>query len=418
MSPLTTRQVYLALSLSMINQFASALTNANVLRLDPSLLYNIPSNAFAGNVSESFLQTTNLFTNGTTGNNSTAMITKPFVAYDDEFESLFAENATLELVYSSQDDTPVADEMGIWVWDYNQVWMSSASVDNVSYTNILDLSDYTITKLAVSSNGVPIVNPNGGSYDSGKVYLAGDGNLTIPPAIYEVDPKTHDARVVVNSYFGLRLGGPNDMTWAHGGNKSWLFFTDEPQSYYYNGGQAPQLPDATWRWDPQEETLIPVIDRTDILVPNGIRVNKNSTKLYISDTPPKLVPGTGFTETGNSVINLGSGSAAIYVYDLSSDGFPSNKRLFGITQRGISDGMHIDDAGRVWTAEADGIVVRNAYGKVLGMINSLAVQGETVADSDQSPLQNFALAGDKVIVLAYNKIYQVRLSGMIVSGMT
>lgn len=120
---------------------------------------------------------------------------------------------------------------------------------------------------------------------------------------------------------------------------------------------------------------------------------------------------------GKSVINLGSGSAAIYVSDLSQDGYPSNKRLFGITQRGISDGMLIDDAGRVWTAEADGIVVRNASGKVLGMINSLAVPGETVVDSDQIPLQNFALAGDKLIVLAYNKIYQVKLSGMIVSGM-
>lgn len=398
-----------------LGAFAAVSANLDVLRLDPSVLYCLPTN-FAGNVSESFLQTHGIF-NGTS-EEVLAATQMPFVAYDDEFEDLFASNTSLRLIYTDPSNKPVADEMGIWVWDHDQVWMSSSSVENVSYTSILDLKDNTVKQLHVSSNGIPILNPNGGGYFNGKVYIAGDGNATIPPAIYEVNPVTYEARVVVNNYFGLRFNGPNDLTWGHNGNKSWLFFTDDPLSYYYSNGQYPTIPDATWRWDPEQKTLLPVIDRTDVLVPNGIRVNKDCTKLYVTDTPNRQVAGTGSIEIDSSERYYGSESSAIYVFDLSEDGFPYNKRLFGITQRGISDGLHLDDDGRVWTGEADGIVVRSSSGKLLGMINALSIEGDEVVDSDQRPLQNFALAGDKVIILAYTKIYQVDLSRTVVRNMT
>lgn len=411
MHSLIRQRAHLALLLLHVTKsVAVAVTHQNVLRLNPTLLYNISTN-FAGNSSESFLQTTGL-------KDSTATM-KPFVVYDEEFEHLLAEDATLELLYTNPDNKPVADEMGIWVWDHNQVWMSSSSVENISYTSILDLSDHSVKPLFVSSNGIPILNPNGGGYFNGKVYIAGDGNATIPPAIYEIDPVTRHARIVVDSYFGLRLNGPNDLTWGCRDNNSWLFFTDDPLSYYYSNGDYPTIPDATWRWDPKEETLLPVIDRTDILIPNGIRVNKDSTKLYVTDTPSTPVPGSGFVQTSPSTAQYyGSDTSAIYEFDLSPDGFPYNKRLFGITQRGISDGLHLDDDGRIWTAEADGIVVRSSSGKVLGMINALAIEGRKVADSNRRPLQNFALAGDRIIVLAYTQIYQVRLSRVIVESMT
>ncbi|KAH8701082.1 hypothetical protein BGW36DRAFT_460139 [Talaromyces proteolyticus] len=405
---LTRRYQLCILSILAANALAGASENPNILHLEPTTLYNLPAN-FNGNSSQSFLQTNGLFND--TAEEAVSQMLKPFIAYDDEFASLLATDATLELIYNRSDNNPVADEMGIWVWDHNQVWMSSHSIDSVSYTYILDLNDHTVKMLDVSSNGIPILNPNGGGYFNGKVYIAGDGNTTIPPAIYEVDPVTHEAQVVVDSYFGLRFNGPNDLTWARRGDRSWLFFTDDPLSYYYSKGEYPTIPDATWRWDPQEKTLLPVIDRTDINVPNGIRVNKESTKLYVTDTPDPAFTGNGVKAVSSSTeLFLGSASTAIYVFDLNEDGIPHNKRLFGIAQRGIPDGMHVDDDGRVWTGEQDGIVVRGPSGKVLGMINALAIQGEQVLDSDAEPLQNFALAGDKIIVFAFTKIYQVRLS--------
>ncbi|KAJ5612846.1 hypothetical protein N7510_006040 [Penicillium lagena] len=415
MHGLTRRLQPFAFSFLAASALGAGAENQNILILEPTSLYNLPA-TFKGNYSQSFLQTDGLF-NGTAQEASSQM-RKPFIAYDDEFANLLAANATLELIYNSSDLKPVADEMGIWVWDHNQVWMSSAGIDNVSSTYILDLNNHTVKPFDVSSNGISIVNPNGGGYFNGKLYIAGDGNMTIPPAIYEIDPVTHEAQVVVDSYFGLRFNGPNDLTWAQRCNKSWLFFTDDPLSYYFSNGEYPTIPDAIWRWDPAEKTLLPVIDRTDILVPNGIRVNKDSTKLYVTDTPSTPIPGSGFEQVSSMELYYGSDSSAIYVFDLNDDGFPHNKRLFGIAQRGIPDGLHLDDNGRVWTGEQDGIVVRGPTGKVLGMINALAIQGKQGVDSDKMPLQNFALAGDKVIVFAFNKIYQVQLSHTIVKNMT
>jgi gluconolactonase len=279
------------------------------------------------------------------------------------------------------------------------MWMASASVAGISYVSVLDLSTGTISKL---NSNIDVLNPNGGNYHNGKVYIVGDGNATIPPSVYEVDPTTGNTTIIVNSYFGLRFNGPNDVTWATRNNKSYMYFTDDPLSSIYNGGDIPQIPDAVWRFDPQEKTLLPVIDRTDVLVPNGIRVNADSTKLFITDTPP-LIYGANFTS-----------SSGIYVFDLDDNGFPSNRRLFGIAERGIADGLHLDAAGRVWTGEADGIVVRNSGGKVIGMFNALAIFGQ----GESGTLQNFAIAGDQLIILALDKIYSVKLSSAVVKNLT
>ncbi|KAI1616649.1 hypothetical protein EDD37DRAFT_661699 [Exophiala viscosa] len=402
----------MALVAASTPRFATALdsNNSNICNLSSISTYQLDS--FNGNVSQSFLQTKTSTRGFTQCENAT------LISYDQEFNSLFAPNASLNLIYADPSGDPIADEMGIWLWDRNQVWMASASENNVSHVSILDLSNNTVKPLPVP-NGIEVLNPNGGGYHNGKVYIAGDGNYTVPPCIYEVDPVTYQTEVVINSYFGLRFGGPNDVTWASRGGKSWLFFTDDPLSEVYNNGQIPQVPDATWRWDPLENTLLPVIDRTDILVPNGIRVNKNSTKLYVTDTPDPLVYGAAAVQTASGQsIYAATSSSAIYSFDLDESGFPSSRRLFGIAERGIADGLHVDDAGRVWTGEQDGIVVRSPSGKVLGMVNALAIEGEDVVNSGTSPLQNFALAGDLLVVLAFNKIYTVQLSSQIVSDMT
>jgi gluconolactonase len=382
-----------------------------VCNLRPETTYLLGSN-FRENVSQSFLHTTQ---SPPLCNNTDSLL----ISYDPEFSSLFASNASLHLIYKDPQARPIADEMGIWVWDHHQVWTASSSVNGTSYVSILDLSSGTVERL-VSSNGIDVLNPNGGGYHDGKVFVAGDGNATVPPCIYAIDPTTLAVEIVVDSYFGLRLNGPNDLTWAARGNKSWLFFTDDPLSSVYNGGEAPSLPDATWRLDPVERTLLPVIDRTDVLVPNGIRANKDGSKLYVTDTPSDpLVYGTGMYQASSGQIQfVGTASSAIYVFDLDEEGFPSNKRLFGIPERGIADGLHLDDFGRVWSAEGDGIVVRNPSGKVLGMVSSLAVLQGELALLASAPLQNFALAGDLLVILAYDKIWGIKLSRVIVSKMT
>lgn len=117
--------------------------------------------------------------------------------------------------------------------------------------------------------------------------------------------------------------------------------------------------------------------------------------LFVTDTAATSYFGPG----ANS-----SGSAAIFRFELDADCNPGNKQLFALTRSGIPDGIHVDDFGRVWTAESNGIVVRNSRGRELGVFNAAYFLNE-----ETTPIANFALAGDKLVVLAVNRIFVVQL---------
>jgi gluconolactonase len=178
-----------------------------------------------------------------------------------------------------------------------------------------------------------------------------------------------------------------------------MFFTDTNFPYLLNYTGPNDLPNAVWRYDDETKSLIPVIGRADIPDPNGVAVNKESTRLYVTDTPVSYLEGAGPGKT--------TGSAAIYVFDLNEDLVPINKRLFGFSRARAPDGMKVDVLGRVWTAEGEGVVVRNSTGKVLGVFNS-----EVLAD-DAPTVSNFALVNNRLIILAETSIWSVTLGQLV-----
>lgn len=141
--------------------------------------------------------------------------------------------------------------------------------------------DLKMSETYTPRTSIPFVNPNGGYYFNGTVYITGTGTFTKVPCTYGINPSDGETTVILNTYFGLQFNGPNDITWVRCGNKAYMFFTDDPivERYAPGSGIPSQLPDAVWRFDPQERSLIPVISRADLLIPNGIRVNANGTKL-------------------------------------------------------------------------------------------------------------------------------------------
>ena len=319
--------------------------------------------------------------------------------YDPEFSDIIGQNATAILI--AEQDTPFAAEAGVWVPDRNEVWFTSSTVNNSNYLMVLDLATSSVT---FPQTSIPILNPNGGYYFNGTVYITGTGTLTQAPCIYAINPSTKEASIVLNTYFGLRFNGPNDVTWITRGNKSYMFFTDDPISETYVAGIPLRLPDAVWRFCSEDGTLIPVISRADILIPNGIRVKIEQTKLYVTDsTATDLAP----TLQGGAV---GTGSPAIFIFDIDDEAFPVNKRMFGISRTGIPDGIHIDDTGRVWTGEYEGVVVRNVNGKVIGLFNS-----EVFDDDPSEQVRNFALAGDTLVLLEQTRIWTVKLAQQVVA---
>jgi gluconolactonase len=268
-----------------------------------------------------------------------------------------------------------------------------------------------------------IVNPNGGYHFNDLVYLTSIGNDTRPGGIYSVDPSNglnYDVEIVINSYFGSLLNGPNDVTWASlpspndsTQRKLVMFFRSRISVLWLRIIRSRHhCLMLSVRFDPSEKLLTPVITRADTLIPNGVPVNANPTLLYVTDCSPSIEGGVLSQGGGfNS-----SGSPAISRYHLTPNGIPINKRLTSFARRGIADGIHIDDQGRIWKGENEGIVVRSGDEKVLWIFNAeYFIKGD---EQGGAPIKiaNFASAGGALVVLAIERLWTVKLNEVLISN--
>ncbi|TGO67731.1 hypothetical protein BOTNAR_0036g00060 [Botryotinia narcissicola] len=383
--------------LLVVAQTALNTSPNTTISINPESAYLILPN-YHGNINRSFIDTQ------TSNANLSVLLTSAksseFISYDPEFLKLLGTNPIATLI--TQRNYSFANEAGIWVPDRNEVWFTSSSIDDTTTISVLNLNT---SKIHNPNTSISIINPNGGTYFNYRVYLAGDGNATGLPAIYAIDPATGYTEIIINSYFGVPFNGPNDLTWVNHHGTPYLFFTDDPLSSLYDGGPSAVLPDAVWRFSPTTKSLVPVISRADILVPNGINVNAAMNTLYVTDTTPITTTDSG---------GYNSCSNAIYNFDLDTDMFPINKRLIGISRTGIPDGIHMDDQNRIWTAEGEGIVVRNNVGKVLGLFNAELFLDDPAGEPGIG-IANFALAGDVLVVEGSGNLWTVKLAEVVVS---
>ena len=330
-----------------------------------------------------------------------------YYALDEEFyDILGGESPEIHPVQTRTTD--FAYEAGAWDYDTNQVWFVSQITTPPTYVSILDLETNKIVTPDIP--GLRNINPNGGYYFQGKMYFTVTGNESISngaPGIYAVDTTTYMVTPILNSWFGEKLESVDDLTWVKCGaapTQPNLFFSSLSLEFAGDYGLAgTSLPDAVYRFSPQTKSLQAVISRSDIVEPNGVRSDATGKYLFV----------TGFAAPFNSTGGPGGFSTSvIYRFTLDEDCLPVNKRLVG-TVRSYADGLHIDDYGRVWTGEFDGIVVRSPTGKVLGVFNAEALQ-----DRKGSPLANFAIAGDKLVVLGVDRVYVLQLGQNVTSAKT
>lgn len=337
-----------------------------------------------------------------------------FISYSAEFDEILGSSPTVELIANSS--KPFAFEGGIWVPELNQIWMTAFLDPPLGYLSILDLNTSRVFQPQLTGPAASIpVNPNGGYYFNGLVYLTSFGNETTSPAIVSIDPYTYETKEVINSFYGLPLNGPDDvtLTTSNTAGETCMFFSD---FYFAAEGlagtwNAPlQLPNAVWRFMPHDQSLQMIISPLDVQTPNGLALNREGTLLYVSDGPDAAVFGRSYNTTSST-----TPSAGLYVFDLAGpDGCtPQNKRMLGIARQGFANGIKIDDVGRIWTFEYEGIVVRSPTGKVLGVINVFAILGRE--SPDVAPGANFGLVRDEVYLLGFDEVWRVRLGEVVKS---
>lgn len=370
-----------------------------IISIPKEYTYLLPD-SFDGSIFNSFIQGTVTADQHITSLFQAAA-NAPFISYDVEFLTLLG-NPKIDLV--EERTSNFAGEAGVWIKSRNEVWYTTWINDGPTHVEILDLNTRK-TRPLVSSE--PLHNPNGGFYHDGLIYFAclRDDARGWPGGVVSVDPESGHVEKVLNSYFGLKFDFIDDLTWVTQAEtgKSYMFITILP---YPEGTELTStLPQGLWRWDPQNQALLPAISRTEFPVPNGIRPSKDGKALWLTDFGG---------EERSKIWGLPAkiGAPAIYRYDLDQDMWPTNKRIFGVARMQAPDGIRIDDQGRVWTAEGEGIVVRAKDGRILGLFNAHYFTRDPV----KVAIVQFELVEDMVVILGQNKLWIVKVQEVLNAG--
>ncbi|WYZ36320.1 hypothetical protein EsH8_XII_000070 [Colletotrichum jinshuiense] len=373
------------------------LCQSSVVSIPYELTYLLPQR-FEGNIAHTFVNGTST-ANATISDILNRAKEAPFISYDDEFLSLLGPEP--KPVLADERNENFAGEAGVWISELNEVWYTTWVNDGPTRVEILNLADNTIRNLTSSEH---LENPNGGFYHEGRVYFTclRDDSRGWPGGVVAVDPKTGDVERILNSYFGLKFDYIDDLAWVTqpGTNKSYMYLTIMP--YLESVVTDDTVPQGLWRWDPQTKTLLPAISRTEYPVPNGIRASKDQKKLWVTDFGG---------EERSRIWGLPGkiGAPAIYAYDLDENMWPVNRHIFGVARMQAPDGIRIDDAGRVWTGEGEGIVVRSAEGKVMGVFNAHYF----TRDPLRTAIVQFELAGDTLVILGQDKLWTLKLAEVV-----
>lgn len=390
-------------AMALLQHTAAASSKASVVSIPAQYTYLLPGN-FTGDPSYSFANGTST-TEPSVNNLLADAAQAPFISFDDEFLDLLGPNPTPHLI--EQRSSNFAGEAGVWIKERGELWYTTWINDGPTHIEILNLTDNSIRRPNISE---PTENPNGGFYHQGLVYFSSLRVMTDNSSsggVVSVDPETGHVEQVLNSYMGLNFDSIDDVAWVTqpGTNKSYMYITILPFTIL---GDSPlpldRLPQGIWRFDPQEQVLLPVISRTDLPVANGVRPSPDQKHLYVTD-----FGGDGHAAAWGLPAQVGSPS--VYKYDLDDEMYPVNRRVIASARMQAPDGVRVDNKGRLWTGEGEGVVVRNRHGKVIGIFNAQYFTRDAV----NVAIVQFALAGDALIILGQDKLWRVKLAEMLVT---
>jgi gluconolactonase len=372
-----------------------------IAHIPHKLTYLLPCK-FDGSIAQTFVTSTST-SDPKVNNILKSARDKPFISYDDDFLALLGPDPKPELI--EERDSNFAGEAGVWIPERDEVWYTTWINDGPTRIEILDLRTRTTRKL-VSSR--PIENPNGGYYHKGVIYFTciRDDSRGWPGGVVSVDPASGRVETILNSYFGLKFDVIDDVAWVTkpGTDEDYMFITILPLP---DGAGNPDdtLPQGLWRWDPRNKLLLPAISRTEYPVANGVRPSKDGRALWLTD-----FGGEERSRVWGFPARVGS--PAVYRYDLDGDMWPVNKRIFAVARMQAPDGIRVDEQGRVWTAEGEGVLVRSAVGKVIGVFNAHYFTRDPV----KTAIVQFELAGDVLIILGQNKLWTIKLAEVVNRG--
>ncbi len=194
----------------------------------------------------------------------------------------------------------------------------------------------------------PSGNANGQARDrEGRVVAC----VNLERAVVRIE---HDGRItpLATHFEGCRLNSPNDVVVKSDGS---IWFTDPPYGIandYEGVRQMSELAPTVYRLAPESGELTAV--SRDFQGPNGLAFSPDETLLYVA-------------ETGDQ--RHSDPTQVLRVLPVSDDGRSLGPmRDLAKVAPGYTDGLAVDEAGRIWSSAGDGVHCLSPDGRLLGRI--------------------------------------------------
>lgn len=282
---------------------------------------------------------------------------KPFElhALTPEFWKVFDKSAKLTTLATDFGFTegPVWDPAGfVWVSDEEKNWIDKVYDDGHV------------------ENMVSLVDPDGSTYDKQHRLLSTASGLR---AIIRLSEDGKSFQTVVDHYQGKKLNTPNDIIIGPDGA---AYFTDPIIDMTPEQKKDEELPPSVYRLG-QDNKLTLLTD--ELKAPNGLAFSPNGKYLYINDDDRKNIRRYRFEH--------GTISAGMDFADMHDT-----------VNRGVPDGMKVDQKGRLFVSGPNGIWVWNSKGTHIGTVQMPhGMANLTWGGPDDSKL--YITAADTVYIL-------------------
>ena len=258
---------------------------------------------------------------------------RDFEIHDPEFGRLVLGNAPLQRLATG------------FLWTEGPVWMGDAGCLLFS-----DIPNDVIRRWTPGTEGTtvyraPSNNANGHTRDrQGRLVSCEHRTRRVTRTEWD-----GSLTVLADAWDGQRLNSPNDVIVAGDGA---VWFTDPHYGIMmdYEGARADQLiPCQVYRIPPGGGPAEAMV--TGMNCPNGLCFSPDESVLYVADT------GRLWSDDRQHIM----------AFDME-DGRPAGGRVFAKPDRGVADGMRVDEAGRLWSSAGDGVHCFAPDGRLLGKV--------------------------------------------------
>ena len=285
---------------------------------------------------------------------------------DPEINAIISPDAMIEVLAEGFEWS----EGPLWLPDKNQLLFS-----DIPNNAVFQWDENHGAKICIQPSGYTGEDQRGGEAGSNGLLLDQQQRLVLcmhgdrRVARYTGDfDSNHRFETIVDSYNGKRLNSPNDAVYKSTGE---LYFTDPPYGLEGNiNDPNKELPfQGVYRVEKSGNVQL----LTDGLSrPNGIAFSPDESKLYVANSDPEKAIWMVFNIDAQGQIDAGK-----IFYDATS---------LVAHEKGLPDGLKVDDAGNVFATGPGGVWVFNPEGKVLAKIRTGQATSNCAFNEDKSAL--------------------------------